>query len=291
MRKTTSGFTIVELLIVIVVIGILVAITIVAYNGIQQRALVTTLKSDLTNASKQIELNQVDNGAYPTSLPANVKASKNVTLSLSEAGSGYCINAESSSSTSARWSYNSASGGLQEGLCSGAVIAGSETGLNPNLITNTAFTSGWNLNFQNPTGRALSSRAGTPSDPYPSRPVLTLANTGTGATSYCVVQSTGLNHSAIQINKTYSRSYWVRKIGPNSGAMSLFGVMTPNATNQTFWGGGSVSPSDSWQYATGTVTSLSNSDSSKVLYLALNCGSFTTSGWTLEFQGFELREQ
>ena len=38
MKKTKSGFTIVELLIVIVVIGILAAITIVAYNGIQSRA-------------------------------------------------------------------------------------------------------------------------------------------------------------------------------------------------------------------------------------------------------------
>ena len=38
MYKTKSGFTIVELLIVIVVIAILAAITIVAYNGIQQRA-------------------------------------------------------------------------------------------------------------------------------------------------------------------------------------------------------------------------------------------------------------
>lgn len=38
MNKTKSGFTIVELLIVIVVIGILAAITIVAYNGIQSRA-------------------------------------------------------------------------------------------------------------------------------------------------------------------------------------------------------------------------------------------------------------
>lgn len=37
-QRLDNGFTIVELLIVIVVIGILAAITVVAYNGIQQRA-------------------------------------------------------------------------------------------------------------------------------------------------------------------------------------------------------------------------------------------------------------
>ena len=37
-HKRRTGFTIVELLIVIVIIAILAAITIVAYNGLQQRA-------------------------------------------------------------------------------------------------------------------------------------------------------------------------------------------------------------------------------------------------------------
>jgi prepilin-type N-terminal cleavage/methylation domain-containing protein len=65
MRKSTSGFTIVELLIVIVVIGILAAITIVAYNGIQNRAHDTAIASDLRNfAGKAGEFNAI-NGRYP----------------------------------------------------------------------------------------------------------------------------------------------------------------------------------------------------------------------------------
>lgn len=63
-----DGFTIVELLIVIVVIGILAAITIVAYNGIQERARVATAQSDLTNISKKIELYQAEKGTYPPNL-------------------------------------------------------------------------------------------------------------------------------------------------------------------------------------------------------------------------------
>lgn len=50
------GFTIVELLIVIVVIAILAAISVVAYTGIQQRAQDTSLKSDLVQAGKQVKL-------------------------------------------------------------------------------------------------------------------------------------------------------------------------------------------------------------------------------------------
>ncbi|MBC7869080.1 prepilin-type N-terminal cleavage/methylation domain-containing protein [Candidatus Saccharibacteria bacterium] len=67
-RVKTTGFTIVELLIVIVVIGILAAITIVSYNGIQGRAVAASLQSDLDNASKQLKLDQVIGSGYPTTL-------------------------------------------------------------------------------------------------------------------------------------------------------------------------------------------------------------------------------
>ncbi len=70
-RSESRGFTIVELLVVIVVIGILAAITIVSYTGISGKAVASSLQTDLTNASKQLKLYYVDNGAYPASLSNN----------------------------------------------------------------------------------------------------------------------------------------------------------------------------------------------------------------------------
>ena len=68
MHTTKSGFTIVELLIVIVVIGILAAITIVAFNGVQQRAKVSTAQSELSNLAKATQIYQIDQGRYPNTI-------------------------------------------------------------------------------------------------------------------------------------------------------------------------------------------------------------------------------
>jgi type II secretion system protein G len=78
-RKQT-GFTIVELLIVIVVIGILAAITIVSYNGVQGRANDTAIQSDLQAIAKKLELYKADAGVYPAGAtqltPLKLKVSK-----------------------------------------------------------------------------------------------------------------------------------------------------------------------------------------------------------------------
>ena len=64
--KRNSGFTIVELLIVIVVIAILATISIVAYNGIQNRAKSSAGQATANSIVKKLEAYNAINSAYPT---------------------------------------------------------------------------------------------------------------------------------------------------------------------------------------------------------------------------------
>ncbi len=67
-----SGFTIVELLIVVVVIGVLAAIVIVAYSGIQARARDARRLADIQTVSKALQLYYIDNGSYPITAPSGM---------------------------------------------------------------------------------------------------------------------------------------------------------------------------------------------------------------------------
>ncbi|MDK2899102.1 MAG: hypothetical protein PWQ10_289 [Patescibacteria group bacterium] len=66
-----NAFTIVELLVVIVVIGILASIVTVSYIGITAKANATVLISDLTNARDQFILYQAKYASFPTALENN----------------------------------------------------------------------------------------------------------------------------------------------------------------------------------------------------------------------------
>lgn len=70
-RVKQKGFTIVELLIVIVVIGILAAITIVAYSGIQDRSRFAKSRADFNTMQKGLEMYKADKGAYPVTSGGN----------------------------------------------------------------------------------------------------------------------------------------------------------------------------------------------------------------------------
>lgn len=64
-RKSHHGFTIVELLIVIVVIAILATISVIIYNGIQNRANLSKGSSAVNGFVNILELYYADNGSYP----------------------------------------------------------------------------------------------------------------------------------------------------------------------------------------------------------------------------------
>lgn len=71
-KNTRIGFTIVELLIVIVVIAILAAITLIAYNGIRERSSNSSVQASVTSLAKKIEASRfaVDNTSesYPATI-------------------------------------------------------------------------------------------------------------------------------------------------------------------------------------------------------------------------------
>lgn len=120
-KNKQTGFTIVELLIVIVVIAILAAIVIVSYNGILRAAAEASLKADLHSANSSIEMYKVLKGNYPDDL-ANVNDGQGVnpsesnSLSYFKLSGGYCVQASRSNGLSLNLS--SLSGSIAKGGCS-----------------------------------------------------------------------------------------------------------------------------------------------------------------------------
>lgn len=95
MKARRLGFTIVELLVVIVVIGILAGVVIVGYGTWRNDVVEKQLKSDLTGAASAMESNRNFGKDYPENLPANFNPSDGVTMSAKSGGGTYCIQASS----------------------------------------------------------------------------------------------------------------------------------------------------------------------------------------------------
>jgi general secretion pathway protein G len=94
-KLNKKGFTIIELLIVIVVIGILAALVLTAYGNIQARARDTERTNDISEIHKQLELNYTDdtsttgNGSYPSVLSTTTVPNLNAEVLVDPNGDAY----------------------------------------------------------------------------------------------------------------------------------------------------------------------------------------------------------
>jgi general secretion pathway protein G len=66
LNRKQSGFTIVELLIVIIVIGILATLVLVTFTGVQQKARNTQRQTDIKAVASHLETFNANNSMYPT---------------------------------------------------------------------------------------------------------------------------------------------------------------------------------------------------------------------------------
>jgi len=143
-----KGFTIVELLIVVVVIAILAAITIVAYNGIQNRAKASAAQSATSQAGKKITTYAVLNAdQYPTQAnfvtATGLQASGNTSYQYNVSADlkSFCVTV-----TTSGLSYFSSNQNITptSGACAGHGVNG--VAAITNLVPNPSFeggTTGW----------------------------------------------------------------------------------------------------------------------------------------------------
>jgi len=80
MKRIINGFTIVELIVVISIIGILAAIVIVSYNGWNQKTTTAQLKSDLNGAAAAMENARTFENKYPDTVPSTFAPSSGVDI-------------------------------------------------------------------------------------------------------------------------------------------------------------------------------------------------------------------
>jgi prepilin-type N-terminal cleavage/methylation domain-containing protein len=252
--KTQSGFTIVELLIVIVVIGILAAITIVAYMGIQNRARAATVSSDLANAAEALELHGVDTNTYPATLEeANsgqgVKASNGTTYQYSSSGATYCVTA-----TNGTVSYmitNDApipvAGGCP-GHGVGGALALTNFVPNPSVETN---TTSWSAQYSTGgAGTIARMTGGGQTGSAYIRQTWTTAPTGVGGGAWVQNSTNGI----ITEGKTYTASAYLRPSKAQRVAAYIYWINSAGSSISTISGPAQIAPAGSWTRVSVTAT-------------------------------------
>jgi general secretion pathway protein G len=68
----TSGFTLIEVLLVVAILGILAAVVVVNVGGRREQAMISSTRASIANIAAAVDLYEVDTGRYPSGLQSLV---------------------------------------------------------------------------------------------------------------------------------------------------------------------------------------------------------------------------
>lgn len=292
-RDMSRGFTIVELLIVIVVIAILAAITIVAYNGIQERARASSVASALNQANKKIAVWQVDNpGQYPADLAAaGITSTDSVSFQYTVDNSTnpptYCVTA-TTGSTSYKTSSTATtptSGGCP-GHGQGGQAAITNLAINPSVETN---TTGWSGTY-GASGAGTLARISGSGQSGPNYYRMTWSTAPTSMTSSGLWLASNATTPAAA-GKTYTASGYLRSSW-SGGTFNL--NLVPYSSSWTYSGGevyGSqiTMPANTWTRFTATITAPASTENMTIRLRAAG-GTLPGVSASLDADAFMLTE-
>jgi len=74
-RACRAGFTLVEVLLVVVILGILASVVVVSVGGKQKGAMIKATRASISAICTAIDLYEVDTGKYPSSLQSLISSS------------------------------------------------------------------------------------------------------------------------------------------------------------------------------------------------------------------------
>lgn len=113
------GFTIVEVLVMVVIIAVLATITMFAFGSWRSRTATTEVKTALTHLSAALKNELNFNSAYPATVPSTYQPSDGVTInySMGSGGSTYCASGTSTSVPSVVWYISSSNPNPSQTSC------------------------------------------------------------------------------------------------------------------------------------------------------------------------------